>query len=748
VSSNEPIRLAPAESQTASNEADPGRMLQMLWRGKWILVFVPLIAFVCVRVWLDAQTEIFVATAQVQVDARAVNVLKSGAGEAINKPRTILKQQQGLLKSTTLLKRISEAPALAGMQTFAPERLGDQTLMGALYDGLQTSIDIESDRLFMYFYSPFREEAVAVLDEALRVYIEYHKQKKREEAEGLAAIVRTEWDAAKQELDQTSEEIAELQSQNTLLAGTEKTPLQTKLDNATSALNQAHLDTQRLRAVFEDMQATSPDSERFRERGLYWRAKGPIGALEERMNALQKSRESKEAELQRLKQRGIGPEHQRFAELNGELAMLRAQEDEITLQYARDYLRNSEVDYQRARLYEQSLADDVQTLLAQVAQQNEVLDHITNLKITRDELRTRVAGFDQRITELELQNQTGALNLDVIEYPRAAVRPAYPEEEKTLIYVMGASCMAAFGLVLLIGLADRRVRSVEDVPRLLGTSVLGVLPEMSGGSDRVKIARLVEEDPHALVAEAIRSARSATIFALPGGRGVVLVTSASSGEGKSVCASNLAFALARAGKRTLLVDADMRKPAQHEIYSVANGIGLAGLLSSSAALKKAVVPNVAVGLDLLPAGEALGKASELCEGAVLSELMQSLRESYEYIVVDSPPVLETSEARVLAALADAVVFVLRLDVSRAPNLKRAAGILRGVGARILGALPNGASSQRGARAYSGGISFGQAPPQTTPGARPSDATGDEGETDARKARARGTDFLGLEEESA
>ncbi len=748
MSQSEPLHLAPTDGSHKSDEADPGRMLQILWRGKWILLGVPLLAFAGAKVWLEAQTEVFVATAQVQVGARAVNVLKSGAGEAINKPRTVLKQQQGLLKSTPLLKRIVESPALQGMQTFAPEQLGDQTLLGALYDNLQTSIDAESDRLFLYFYSPFREEAVVVLDEALRVYIEYHRSKKKEEAEGLAAIVRGEWEAAKQELDQTSRAIAELQSEHTLLAGIDRTPLQTKLESVNASLGAAHLETQRLRAVFEEMQAASGDPERFRERGLYWRAKGPIAALEERINSLQKAREAKQAELERLQQSGIGAGHARFAELRAEIDGLNAQEGEIALQYAREYLRNSDVDFQRARLYEQGLAADVQELLGQVAQQNTVLNRITDLEITRTQLRERVAGFDQRITELDLQNQTGALNLDVIEYARASVRPSYPETEKTIIYVLGASGIAAFGLVLLIGLADRRVRAVEDVPRLLGTSVLGVLPEMPGGSDRVKIARLVEEDPHSLVAEGIGSVRTATIFALPGGCGVLLVTSASSGEGKSVCASNLAFSLARAGKRTLLVDADMRKPAQHEIYSVKNGTGLAGLLGSSAALKKAVVPNVALGLDLLPAGEPYGKAAELCEGAVLGGLIQTLRESYECIVIDSPPVLETSEARVLAALADAVVFVLRLDQSRAPNLKRAAGILRGVGARILGALPNGAATQRGARAYAGGISYGQAPSQTTSGARQTSATGDEGETDARKARARGTDFLGLEEESA
>lgn len=742
---SESIRLPPPESRS-SNEADPRRMLALLWRGKWILLVVPLLAFAAAKLWLAAQRPLFMAVAQVQVDARTVNVLKSGAGETINKPRTVLKQQQGLLKSTTLLKRIADSPALAGLATFAPEELGGKSVVGALYEGLQTSIDTESDRLFLSFASPWREETVVVVDEALRVYIEFHKEKKKEQAGGLAEIVRSEWESTKHELDQASAAIAALQSEHLLLSGADRTPLQTKLDNANTAWNAAHQETLKLLAVFADMQRASADARTFHERGLYWRAKGPIGALEERMGTLKSEREKKEAELERL-QRSVGAENTRLAALRAEIDALKAQEDEIVVQYAQDYLRNSEVDWQRARHYEESLAGDVQALLAQVADQNHVMDRIKDLEIEREALRERVTGFDERIAQLELENQTGALNLDVIEYARAGVRPVYPEVEKTIAYGLGAGGILAFGLVLLLGMSDRRVRRVEDVPDLLGTSVLGVLPAMSGGRDRARIARLVEEDAHSLVAEAIRSMRTATVFALPGGRGVVQVTSAGSGEGKTVCASNLACALARAGKKTLLVDADMRKPALHQVYAVENRVGLAGLLGSSTAVKKAIVTDVAAGLDLLPAGDARGKAAELCEGPVLAELFRTLRESYECIVVDSPPVLETAETRVLAALSDAVVFVLRLDVARAPDLERAAGILRSVGARILGAMPNGAASQRGARAWSGGISYGAAPAPTVHAPRPSP----EAEAEAARARARGTDFLGLEgeeEESA
>lgn len=744
MSQPEALRLPPVEPAPQGGEADAGRMLQILWRGKWILLAAPLLAFAGAKMWLAAQTELYVATAQVQIDARMPNVLKSG-GEATSKPRTVLKQQQSLLKSTPILKRIAEAPALQDMRSFAPERLGTISRVGALYDGLQTGIDVESDRLFLSFFSPYREEAVTVVDEALRIYIEYHREKKSLDAEQLSKIVEREWVKAKEELDQASLEIARLQSEHSLLTGIDRTPLQTKLDNGSSALSAAHLETQKLMAARDEMRDIQHDPVRFAERGLYWRAKGPVGALEEKYKALQSERQEKQAEIERLRARGIAADNARVLQLQGEVAELALREAQAGPEYAAYYLENAELEYDKALRVEQGLEQEQQGLLSQVTAQNEVLNLIKDLETRRSVLRERVAGFDERITQLELENQTGALNLDVIEYARAGVRPAYPETEKTLIYAVGGGCILAFGLVLLIGLADRRVRQVEDVPRLMGTSVLGVLPAVPG-SERAKVARMVEEEPLSLVAEAIRSTRTATTFALPGGRGVVVVTSASKGEGKSICASNLAYSLAKAGKKTLLVDADMRKPSQHEIYAVPNGVGLAGLLGSASTVKKAIFTSVAVGLDLLPAGEPRGKAAELCEGAVLVELLSSLRETYECIVIDSPPVLETSEARVLASLADAVVFVLRLDVSKAPNLKRAAGILRGVSARILGALPNGAGSQRGARAYTGGISYGS-PAATTTGPRPR-AAGDEGETADEKARARGTDFLGLEEESA
>jgi capsular exopolysaccharide synthesis family protein len=748
MSTNEPIRLPPPAASEQEGGADAGRMLQILWRGKWILLALPLAAFFGARAWLGTQVELYVATAMLQVDAREVDVLRDGPGEAINKSRTVLKQQQGLLKSTPLMKRVVESPELQALQTFQLARLRGKTDLGELFDNLDSAIDVESDRLFITYKAPFRTDAVAVADAVVAAYFEHHREEKKREVASKTAILRPDLEAVNRELEQKGREILELQEDQNLLVGQDRTPLQGQLDNANTSLNAAHARTLELEADFRAMETVSADPAAFRERGKLWRAKAPVGSIEERLTTMRTERADKEAEVER-RDRVFGPDNPVTVALRSDVAALLAAEEEIPLEYARYYLAEAKLQYERGLEIERELANDVQALQGKVTAQNLVVQRLAELEGQRGTLRERAQDLTDTLANYDLANQTGGLNLTLLESARAGSKPAFPEVEKTMIYALGGSAILAFGLVLLIGLSDRRVRDVEDVPRLLGTSVLGVLPELPYRSDRARIARAVEEDPHSLVAEAIRSVRTATAFALPdGGRGIVALTSASTGEGKSVCASNLAVALARAGKRTLLVDADMRKPAQHEIYAVENAVGLAGLLSSGASVKKAILADVAKGLDLLPAGNPHGKAAELCEGRVLAELFASLRETYECIVVDAPPVLETSEARVLAALADVSVFVLRLDQTRAPSVKRAAGILRGVGARILGALPNGAGSLRGARAFAGGISYGNVPEAGANQATRLRAVGDEPASDTKKVSARGTDFLGLEEESA
>ena len=361
MSTSEPIRLPPPESSSTEGGADAGRMLQILWRGKWILVALPLLAFCAARVWLGAQVELYEASASIQVDAREVNLMKSGAGEAINKSRTLLKQQQGLLKSTPFLRRVAEAPEVQALETFQRARASGKTDIGELFDNLDSSIDVESDRLYIFFKGPIRIDAVAVVDAVVAAYFAHHREEKRKEVEAQAGIVRGELGTVEAELEQKNQAIYALQSEQKILLGADRTPLQTKLDNANTSLNAAHAKTLELQADHEEMLAASADAAQFRARGELWRAKAPVGSLEEKLNTLRTERAQKEEEVLRL-ERTVGPEHSRLVALRPEIAALLAAEQEIPLEYARYYLASSQVDLERARLFEQSLTEDVDAL--------------------------------------------------------------------------------------------------------------------------------------------------------------------------------------------------------------------------------------------------------------------------------------------------------------------------------------------------------------------------------------------------
>jgi capsular exopolysaccharide synthesis family protein len=141
------------------------------------------------------------------------------------------------------------------------------------------------------------------------------------------------------------------------------------------------------------------------------------------------------------------------------------------------------------------------------------------------------------------------------------------------------------------------------------------------------------------------------------------VTSPSPGDGKSTVASNLAIAMAQAGQRVLLVDADLRKPTQHKIFEVNPERGLGSVLADRRPVEEAIIPSVVDSLDFLPCGPCPSNPVELLNNGFFAELLDHLKDRYDKIVIDSPPVMPVADARVIAAMADATILVLRAEHS-------------------------------------------------------------------------------------
>jgi capsular exopolysaccharide synthesis family protein len=175
---------------------------------------------------------------------------------------------------------------------------------------------------------------------------------------------------------------------------------------------------------------------------------------------------------------------------------------------------------------------------------------------------------------------------------------------------------------------------------------------------------------------------------------LLALTSPGPGEGKSTTAANLAVALALGGHKTLLIDADLRRPLLHRAFGLVHEPGLTDVLVGRAAAREAIRPDVIERLDVLPAGSSPPNPSELLGSDAMHALIAEVRQTYDYIVVDTPPVLPVTDATVISTVADATILAIRSGETEETSATRALDQLKRVNARVAGVVLNGVDTRR------------------------------------------------------
>jgi len=240
---------------------------------------------------------------------------------------------------------------------------------------------------------------------------------------------------------------------------------------------------------------------------------------------------------------------------------------------------------------------------------------------------------------------------------------------------------------------DYRLRSADEISPLLGVNVIGVLPRVAARQIEGPIALATELEPTSPVSESFRTIRTAAFFGIPAGGKTLLITSPEPGEGKSFVCSNLALAMAQAGHKILLLEADLRKPVQSRNFGIesdrSDRRGLCSVLAGMCTIEEAIQHHgVEHNLDILPCEQHVHNPSEMLGDRAFEELLERLSEKYDQILIDSPPILPVADARIIASLADATILVLRAGKSSRKPSEHATKVLKDSGARILGAIMN------------------------------------------------------------
>lgn len=254
--------------------------------------------------------------------------------------------------------------------------------------------------------------------------------------------------------------------------------------------------------------------------------------------------------------------------------------------------------------------------------------------------------------------------------------------------------LLSFGLVVLgvafLEFQKRKVNSVEEVNDGLGIKVIGELPSVSGRTWRRMKGGKGPAVLKALMAERIDGTRTAVIHtsAIDPPR-VIMVTSAEPHEGKTTAATQLAASLARSGRRTLLIDADVRNPGAHRVFELPQDPGLCELLRGEAERDAVVHPTRTANLWLMPAGRCCLQSVQALSTSYLGTAIASMCVQYDYVVIDAGPVLKIADPLLIGQHVDAAILSVLRDVSKVPKVYEACERLRSVGVTVLGAVVNG-----------------------------------------------------------
>lgn len=399
-------------------------------------------------------------------------------------------------------------------------------------------------------------------------------------------------------------------------------------------------------------------------------------AYEEALAARKRQIEDKEKELAtQLEQLRLQVSQQKRQQLT--------QQDPAVLQVQVDFLLQ-----QRAALEEQlangpptspsGAAPPTTSIEYQKFQVNSILGLMSRLQQRLDDARM------SKLDDWEEQQKSGiraagpVYVLDVVDKRRKFMQAGAAG---------GGAFLAVAAVLVLLDLRRRRLNHPGDVSDRLQLHVLGTIPLLRGrGSKRLESS--------SRLAEAVDGV-AATLLCRTTGEDhrVVMISSAMAGEGKTTLAANLATSLAAAGRRTLLVDFDLRRPMLHQVYQLLIGPGLGEILSSGdvSLIDDVLQETTTENLWLIPAGAKRQRAlAELTDERV-DDLFRELRERFEFIVVDGPPVLPVVDTRLIARHADGVVISLLRDVSELPKVKSACQLLQSYHVPVLGGVVIGAA---------------------------------------------------------
>ena len=685
--------------------------LLILRKHQWLILSFLLAVVSIVSIATFRLQPVYVATARIEIDRENANLLPfQGTDDYMLDLDNYIETQSKILTSETLALQTIRSGALSGQVDFASDPSSEAISTGSLANakppaelgaflGSLSVKRVPNSRLMdVSFESTNPQLAAQIVNAHIKNYIEQNFQSRYEATTKASTWLTDQLNELKIRVEKSEDARIAYEKQNQIWA----------LDG-----DKQNVATQRLSDLNREL--TEAQSERMKKEALFAYAKSgdadSVPEIRDNANVQDLIRKRSDAYIQytdALNQ--FGPNYPKVQRLQAQVKEI----DAALEKEKKSVVARLESEFDEARQREQLLS---QALEEQKTEVNQMAERMVQYSILKRNAEAEKALYDGLLTKLKEAGISAGLrssNIRVVDPAMVPTSPARPAKARNIAMAFLIGLVGGIGLALLREYMDNTVKSPDDVETLSRLPSLAVVPAFGGsngdyrgrrgvkllkgatnGQDK-RIELVAQHMPKSQMSEAFRALRTALLLSqAEHPPQVILVTSALPREGKTTAAANLAVTLAQLGDRTLLIDADLRKPGVGRLLNLAGGkyAGLSSYLAGVSSLDLVTIQHpVIANLSAIPTGPLPPNPADLLSSHKLADAIAELRSKFKFIVIDSPPIMAATDAVILSVQADGVLLVVRSGETPKAAFIRTRDLLVSVKCRLLGVVLNAVDS--------------------------------------------------------
>jgi succinoglycan biosynthesis transport protein ExoP len=680
---------------------------RVLMKHRWIALGVFLVCLTVVALYSLTMTPIYRATAQILIEKANPNVLSTQDLLAIDTSGTDFYQTQyKILESRSLALEVINRLNLSQYPEYrlpAEDKAADaftsrvsQPVKNPANDSIQVNRflgrlkiePIRNSRLVKVNFESENPQLAAQAANALaRAYIDWSLGLRLQSQQNAGVFLDEQVKEAKRKLEITEQALQQYREKYGVAAltgtsGTKDNPQAThdisrqkmaqvnaQLGEATNKRIEAEINYKQARELLQNPEKAESIPEAVSNPVIIAIKNQEVQLLRERTEKGEK----------------FGPKHPTMVALTQEIEGLRKK----MLQEIRNIVDSMKSKYEIALSQERSL----QGALGRSQMETIARDKIAiQYQVLQQEVESNRGLYDmllKRLKETNVSEENRTVNIHVVDPAETPKRPAKPRLLLNLVLACLVGMMLGVGLAFFMEYLDNTVKTPDDLKQYFNLPYLGPVPNFEVKEGRPGNDLVLLQAPKSSSSEAFRGLRTNLVFSsakhVPQ---VILVTSSTAKEGKTLISSNLAVAMAQGGGRTLILDCDMRRPRMNKVFDLPRDPGMSNILVGESGWEAMVRPTPVDKLWIIPSGPIPPNPAELVSSDLMEELIGQLRGQYDRIIIDSPPVTAVTDSVALSRLVDGLVLVIKTGQTPRDIITSTVRSLKEINAKILGVVLN------------------------------------------------------------